>query len=77
MEMVRTAHAVLGSIAAIPKLFVAQIAGHALGGGLEIALACDLRFGAQGEYKLGAPGGDAWAAARERGHSAPAAADRR
>jgi enoyl-CoA hydratase/carnithine racemase len=55
MEMVRTAHAVLGSIAAIPKLFVAQIAGHALGGGLEIALACDLRFGAQGEYKLGVP----------------------
>lgn len=55
MEMVRLSHAVLGSIATVPKLFVAQIAGHTLGGGLEIALACDLRFGAVGEYKLGVP----------------------
>jgi enoyl-CoA hydratase/carnithine racemase len=55
MEMVRRAHATLRSIATIPKLFVAQIAGHALGGGLEIALACDLRFGAEGDYKLGLP----------------------
>jgi enoyl-CoA hydratase/carnithine racemase len=55
MEMVRRAHAVLGSIASIPKVFIAQIAGHALGGGLEMALACDLRFGAEGEHRLGLP----------------------
>lgn len=55
MEMIETSHRTLSSIAAIPKIFVAEIAGHALGGGLEIALACDLRFGAEGEYRLGTP----------------------
>ncbi|MEA2359363.1 MAG: hypothetical protein QOI62_2623 [Solirubrobacteraceae bacterium] len=55
MEMIRTAHATLGRIAAADKLFVAWIAGHALGGGLEIALACDLRYAAEGSYRLGTP----------------------
>lgn len=55
MAMVRRAHAALDSIAEAPKVFVAEIAGHALGGGLEIAMACDLRFGAQGRYRLGLP----------------------
>jgi len=55
MAMCRTAHRSLGRIAGIPKVFIAQIAGHALGGGLEIALACDLRFGADGAYFLGQP----------------------
>ncbi len=55
MELVRSAHRVLGRIAQVPKVFIAQIAGHALGGGLEIALACDLRFGAQADYRLGLP----------------------
>jgi enoyl-CoA hydratase/carnithine racemase len=55
MEMVRASHVALGSIATVPKIFIAQIAGHALGGGLEIALACDLRFAAEGDYKLGVP----------------------
>jgi enoyl-CoA hydratase/carnithine racemase len=55
MEMIELAHRTLGRIAAIPKMFIALIQGHALGGGLEIALACDLRFGARGSYKLGTP----------------------
>ncbi len=55
MELVRLAHRVLGRMAEVPKVFVAQIQGHALGGGLEIALACDLRFGAEGEYRVGLP----------------------
>ena len=55
MEMIQASHATLRLIATIPKLFIAEIAGHALGGGLEIALACDLRCGADGDYRLGAP----------------------
>src|SRR4051794_27454417 len=55
MAMIERGHEVLASIARIPKIFIAQIEGHALGGGLEISLACDLRFGARGTYKLGVP----------------------
>jgi enoyl-CoA hydratase/carnithine racemase len=55
MEMIRTSHETLASIARIPKIFIAELNGHALGGGLEIALACDLRIAADGEYRLGTP----------------------
>lgn len=55
MEMIRTAHASLAMISGISKVFIAQIGATALGGGLEMALACDLRFGAEGEYVLGLP----------------------
>ena len=55
MEMIEASHATLRLIASFPKVFVAEIAGHALGGGLEIALACDLRCGAEGDYRIGTP----------------------
>jgi enoyl-CoA hydratase/carnithine racemase len=55
MGMIRLAHENLGRVAEIPKIFIAQIGATALGGGLEMALACDLRFGAEGEYYLGLP----------------------
>lgn len=39
---------------ALPQVVLAEIGGAALGGGLELALACDLRFAAN-EAKLGLP----------------------
>src|SRR5574341_632810 len=55
MDMIRTAHRALDKMATSNKVYIAAVNSHALGGGLEMALACDLRFAADGKYRLGLP----------------------
>jgi enoyl-CoA hydratase/carnithine racemase len=55
VAMVRRAHQVFDRFAAEAPVFVAAIAGHALGGGYELALACDVRVAAEGGYRIGLP----------------------
>jgi enoyl-CoA hydratase/carnithine racemase len=49
------AHETFRKMENTPLVFIAVIAGHCLGGGFELALACDLRFAADGSYQIGLP----------------------
>src|SRR5919201_930521 len=49
------ANEAMGKFEDTPKVVVAAINGHCLGGGLEIALCCDFRVAAEGSYRIGLP----------------------
>lgn len=55
MEMIAISQLAFKRMAAAEPIFIAHINGHALGGGLEITLACDVRLANAGGYKLGTP----------------------
>ncbi len=49
------ANGAIDKLESTPKVVIAAINGHCLGGGLEIALCCDFRVAAEGSYKIGLP----------------------
>jgi enoyl-CoA hydratase/carnithine racemase len=53
MQMIRVSQGAFKRMAGAGQIFIAHINGHALGGGLEITLACDVRLANSGTYKLG------------------------
>lgn len=48
-------HKTIRTIEKLPCVVVAAIDGHCLAGGLELALACDVRLASDGAWKLGCP----------------------
>jgi enoyl-CoA hydratase len=52
-RLIRSVNALVRRLYGLAKPTIAAINGHALGGGLVLALCCDLRFASQGCYQLG------------------------
>jgi enoyl-CoA hydratase/carnithine racemase len=54
-DVVRQFKALLDQISALPKVTIAAMNGDTMGGGQEMALACDIRIGEKGDYRYGQP----------------------
>ena len=54
-EMVAMANKIAKMISSSSKIFIAFLNGHTLGGGLELAVACDIRLASNKKFLIGLP----------------------